>query len=281
MRWSWLANAFSKLLRPGAGALLLAGTLSAALKAAGPRRAVAVKNLSIALPEAPPEKIKRLVNETYSHMVWVAEEFLILQRDPAQVLEWVAADGADILSRYAKGGAILITGHVGNWEITAAWIAQSGYRVTAIVREPDDSEDRGLIGSMRRRAGVMCLPKSATMKSAISILKKGEFLGILPDQHGGDEGIMAPFFGIETPTSRGPAFFAYTSGCPLIPIFSRRVAPFRHEIRIAPPIAWEKRATRDETLFGITKLVNESIERMILEAPGQWLAQHRRFREIY
>jgi KDO2-lipid IV(A) lauroyltransferase len=281
MRWSWLANVFSKLLRPGASARILAVILSGLLKAIGPRRAVARKNLSIALPEAPPREIKRLVNETYCHMVWVAEEFLVLQRDPSQVLEWVTVDGADILSRYSESGAILITGHVGNWEIMAAWIAQSGYRVTAIVREPDDEGDRGLIDSMRQRAGVRCLPRSATMKSAVSILKRGEFLGILPDQHGGSEGIMAPFFGIETSTSQGPAFFAYMTGRPLIPIFSRRLAPFRHEIKIAPPIAWEKQTTRSETVLSITKLVNKSIESMILEAPGQWLAQHRRFREFY
>jgi KDO2-lipid IV(A) lauroyltransferase len=237
--------------------------------------------LGIALPEASSEEIERLVNETYSHLIWVGVEFLALGRDPSQVLDWVEASGEDILDRFAGRGAILITGHVGNWEITAAWLAQRGYKVTAIVREPDDSGERGLIEEMRTSAGVRCLPKGASMMNAVSILKSGEFLGILPDQHGGAGGIMTPFFGVNTSTSQGPAVFAYLTGRPLIPIFSHRISPFRHSVRIAPPIAWEKQATRDETILHITKLINESVENMIKEAPGQWLAQHRRFREIY
>lgn len=251
------------------------------LRLAGPRRATARKNLNIVLPGASKEEIERLVNETYAHLVWVGVEFLALRRDPAQVLDWVEASGDEILDSFAGKGAILITGHVGNWEITAAWLAQRGYNVTAIVREPDDIGERGLIEEMRTHAGVRCLPRSASMTNAVSILKRGEFLGILPDQHGGGEGIMAPFFGVMTSTSQGPAVFAYLTGRPLIPIFSHRISPFHHRVRIAPPISWEKGATRDETILHITKLINASLENMIKEAPGQWLAQHRRFREFY
>ncbi|MDR0648199.1 MAG: lysophospholipid acyltransferase family protein [Synergistaceae bacterium] len=281
MKLAWLARALAGALRPGASSRLTAAVLTPLLKLAGPRRATARKNLSIALPEAPPEEIERLVSETYAHIVWTGTEFLALQREPSQILEWVDSQGGEILDGLVGKGAILITGHVGNWEITAAWLAQRGYKLTAIVREPRDEGERGLIGDMRSRAGVRSLPKTASMTSAAQVLKRGEFLGILPDQHGGSKGIKAPFFGVRTSTPQGPAFFAWLTGRPLVPIFSRRVAPFRHRIRIAQPIAWEKCATRDETILRITTLVNESIERMILEAPGQWLAQHRRFREIY
>ncbi|MDR1019940.1 MAG: lysophospholipid acyltransferase family protein [Synergistaceae bacterium] len=281
MKLAWLARALAGVLRPGASSRLAAAILTPLLELAGPRRATARKNLSIVLPEAPPEEIERLVSETYAHIVWTGTEFLALQRDPAQVLDWVDAQGSEILDGLVGRGAILVTGHVGNWEITAAWLAQRGYKVTAIVREPGDKGERGLIEDMRSRAGVRCLPKTASMTGAVSILKSGEFLGILPDQHGGRNGIMAPLFGVQTSTSHGPAFFAYLTGRPLVPIFSRRVEPFRHRIRIAPPIQWERSATRDGTILRVTTLVNKSIEDMILEAPGQWLAQHRRFREIY
>jgi KDO2-lipid IV(A) lauroyltransferase len=274
-------SVISRLLRPGARAGCAAAVLSSILKIIGPRRRVAGKNLNIVLPGEPREKIKRLVNETYNHLTWVGIEFIVLQRDPRQVLEWVTPENAHILDCLRGKGAILITGHVGNWEIVAAWLAQSGYRLTAIVREPDDIRERGMIEDMRTRVGVECLPKSARMTHAVSLLKRGDFLGVLPDQYGGRNGVKAPFFGVETSTSQGPAVFAYLTGRPLVPVFSHREAPFRHKIRVAPPIAWEKLSTKEETLLYITRLVNESLERMILEAPGQWFAQHRRFRELY
>jgi KDO2-lipid IV(A) lauroyltransferase len=279
---SWkisLVKLLSRWLRPGFSANCLAVFLSAALKIAGPRRGVAYENLSLVLPEEPKGEIRRFVNETYEHMVWMAIEFIMLQRDARQALLWVEYENAELLDSLAGKGAILLTGHVGNWELTAAWLAQRGYSVTAIVREPRDGDERSLIENMRERVGVKCLPKTTSMTRAVSLLKRGEFLGILPDQYGGAAGVIAPLFGVETSTSQGAAAFAYLTGRPLIPIFSRRLSPCRHKIRIAPPIEWEKLATRDETILDVTRKVNEIVERMILEAPGQWLAQHRRFKD--
>jgi KDO2-lipid IV(A) lauroyltransferase len=243
---------------------------------------VASQNLRFVLPDESPEGIKRLVGKTYDHLVWVALEFIMLQRDPKQVLDWVEVENASLLDSLVGEGAILLTSHVGNWEIVAAWLAQMGYRVTAIVRESRDVAERGLIYGMRQRVGVRCMAKTASMKGAISILRRGEFLGILPDQHDGGPGsVRVPLFGVEVSTPQGPGAFAYLTGRPLIPIFSRRLSPCRHLIRIAPPIGWEKLATREETILDITRRVNGAVELMIKEAPGQWLAQHRRFRGTY
>ena len=149
------------------------------------------------------------------------------------------------------------------------------------VRESDDRDERGLIADMRTRLGVMSMSKRAPMTRAVSLLKRGEFLGILPDQHGGNEGIPVPFFGLETSTSPGPAVFAHHTGAPLVPIFSHRIAPCRHRIRIAPPVEWQKLSNRDDTIRAVTRKINEVVEQMVHEAPDQWLAQHKRFKEYY
>jgi KDO2-lipid IV(A) lauroyltransferase len=271
---------FSKLLRPGWTSGCAAAFLRAPLRLFSPRWRVAALNLSIAFPEKSEAERKKILGETYDHLVWTGIEFIVLQKNPRAALDWVEAENGELLDELDGKGAILLTGHVGNWELTAAWIAQSGHRVTAIVRESDDEGERGLIEGMRERAGLMCLSKNLPMTRSVSILKRGEFLGILPDQHGGPLGLSVPFFGVETSTSPGAAVFAYLTGKPLIPIFSRRVAPFRHKVRFGPPIEWERLESRDAAIFAITKKINETVERMIREAPGQWLAQHRRFREL-
>lgn len=234
------------------------------------------------MPSASQGEIRALTDATYDHMIWTGIEFIALQRDPRMILEWADSEGAEILERASGSGAILLTGHVGNWELTAAWVAQMGWPITAIVRESDDESERGAIDSMREHVGVHCMPKTAPMRRAVSLVKGGGFLGILPDQHESADtnGIMVPYFGIETGTARGPAVFALLTGRPLIPVFSHRVAPFRHKIRVAPPIVWSESASRDETIWNITKKINEVMEAMVLEAPGQWLAAHRRFREL-
>ena len=280
MNWkSALVGALARFLRPGLRAQCTALPLSLLLRAAAPRRSVALQNLAIALPELSESERRELLSGTYNHMVWTAVEFIMLQRNPRLVLDWVETEGAELLG--SPQGAILLTGHVGNWELTAAWIAQSGHRVTAIVRESDDPSERGLINDMRSRVGVLTMSKNAPMTRAISLLRRGELLGILPDQHGGRDGIEVPFFGIKTSTSPGAAVFAYLTKLPLIPIYSRRLSPCRHRIRFGPVIEWEKLSTRDETIADITSKINRAVEQMVLEAPGQWLAQHKRFKGHY
>ncbi|GHV54758.1 lipid A biosynthesis acyltransferase [Synergistales bacterium] len=246
----------------------------------GPRRSVAAKNLSIALPNESKESIAHLVDATYEHLVWTGLELIILQREPKQALLWVEAENAELLDELYGKGAILMTPHVGSWELAGAWVAQRGCKVTVIARDPDDGEDRDLINGMRRRTGIMLLSRGGSMKPAISVLKRGEFLGILPDQHGGGEGISVPFFGIETSTSHGPAVFAYLTGRPIVPVLSRRLSPFRHKVKVCPPIEPGGYRSRDEAIFEMTRAVNKSVEQAILEAPGQWLAQHKRFKEM-
>ncbi len=282
MTWkSSLVDLIAHILRPGWRAGIVAVPLVALLRLAGPRAAVARKNLEIALPDETPERRRQILRGTYEHMIWVGLEALMLQRDPSQVLEWVEVEGSERLEALRGKPAILFMGHVGNWELTACWIAQMGHKVTAIVRESDDCDERGLIADMRARFGVMSMSKRVPMTRAVSLLKRGEFLGILPDQHGGNEGIPVPFFGLETSTSPGAAVFAYLTGAPLVPIFSHRIAPCRHRIRVASPVEWEKRKDRDDTIREITRKINEVVEGMVREAPDQWLAQHKRFKEYY
>jgi KDO2-lipid IV(A) lauroyltransferase len=212
-------------------------------------------------------------------MIWTGIEFAALQRDPKQALEWVEVENAAALDD--SSGGILLACHVGNWELAAAWVAQSGHKISAIVQEPGDAAESGMIASMRANAGVTCIPKTDPMTRAVGALRRNEFLAIMPDQHGGEEGVPAPLFGLETSTSRGPAVFAYLTGRPIIPAYTCRVAPFRHKLRFGEPLAWKSAGGRDETILEITIAVNAEIEKIIREAPGQWLAQHRRFREHY
>jgi KDO2-lipid IV(A) lauroyltransferase len=242
------------------------------------RKRVARRNLEIVLPGHTAKERDKILWRTYDNLVWTGIEFTVLQREPVDVLDWIDVKNPEALD---CGGGILIACHVGNWELAVAWGVQSGLKITAIVREPPDLSERGVIAEMRMNAGVRFISKTAPMTQALGVLKRNEFLAIMPDQHGGGEGIKAPLFGLETATPRGAAVFAYLTKKPLIPVYTHRVAPFRHVMRFGEPIEWKMAGSRDETVLAITRAVNLEVERIIREAPDQWLAQHRRFREYY
>ena len=59
-----------------------------------------------------------------------------------------------------------------------------------------------------------------------------------------------------------------------------RIAPFRLKIVFEAPIEWEKGTDRDSTIEDITVKVNLALEKMIKRTPGQWLWQHKRFKDV-
>ncbi|MDR3165567.1 MAG: lysophospholipid acyltransferase family protein [Synergistaceae bacterium] len=268
-----------KIVRPGASAACLALFFRGLVRLAPIRKQTAARNLEIALPEKTPRERGAILWKTYDHLIWMGIEFAALQRDPRLVLDWVDFENESALDD-SKGG-ILLASHVGNWELCGSRLAQGGHVVTAIVRESCDDEERGVIAEMRVRAGWKFISHTSSMMPALAVLKRNEFLAIMPDQHASSAGIAVPFFGLATSTPQGPAVFAYLTKKPIIPVYIRRIRPFKHVMRIGEPIKWEDTGERGRTIYGITAAVNREVEQMVREAPDQWLAQHKRFKEHY
>lgn len=261
---------------------MLAASFLLPLKLIKPRKDVAMKNIDIAFPDLSGKEKKKILAESYHNIIWTGVETLALQRDPSIKEDWICeAEGLEHLAnaRAAGKGIIGISGHIGNWELAASILSRQ-VPITAIVRKPDNKFYSDLIEVLRARSGIETLDKRESMMRGVTVLRRNEVFAIMPDQHGGREGIMAPFFGIETSTLAGPAVFAYLTGAPIIPIQIIRLAPFKFKMIIDPPLRWEKLGDRSSTILDITIRTNRCIENMIRRSPGQWLWQHRRFKEI-
>ncbi len=274
-------NAIARFSAPGWRAKALAGFLKFALSSTRPRQREALANLALAYPGSDEAFREKILREVYGHLAWMTAEYLALQRDPPQSLSWVhRVTGEEFLSEaLEKGkGAIILTGHLGNWELLAAWLCQRGYPLTAIVRDPDDDDYRQTILDFRTRVGLKTLPKTANMKAAVDLLRKGGFLGILSDQLAGcNEGLPVPFMGHSAYTFAGAASLGILAGCPILPVFSFREAPFHHRVEIDAPIPFPEGKDRKERVLELTRRCNQAIENAIRRAPGQWLWLHRRW----
>jgi KDO2-lipid IV(A) lauroyltransferase len=282
MGWKRTAiNAIARFSAPGWRAKSLAGFLGFALACTRPREREALANLALAYPDSDEAFRMKTLREVYDHLAWMTAEYLALQRNPSQCLSWVQrVVGEEFLREALEAGkgAIILTGHMGNWELLAAWLCRRGYPVTAIVRDPDDTDFRETIADFRTRVGLKTLPKTANMKAAVNLLRKGGFLGILSDQLAGrNEGLPVPFMGHPAYTFAGAASLGILTGCPILPVFSFREAPFRHRIEIAPPLPFPEGTDRKERILDLTLRCNEAIEDAVRRTPGQWLWLHRRW----
>jgi len=176
------------------------------------------------------------------------------------------------------GGVIVVTAHFGNWEVLAASIARLGYDLSVIARDANDTDTANIINRSRERAGEEVLPRES-VRRMLRVLRDGDVLGILPDQHANRGGIWVPFMGHPACTATGPATLAQRTGAKIVPGFARRTADNRLDVYFLPPIDIPDTDDREADIRRGTEMVNEVLGEQIRRYPEQWVWMHRRWRE--
>ena len=274
--------AFARSIRPGWRADLLAGALISPLKLIGVRKEVARRNITLCFPEKDKAEREKILAESYESMIWTGVEMLAWQHDPTLIDRMIVEQNGveNIKKAWAEGrGAVLFSAHLGSWELGAAWCSRH-FPFHGLVRHSDSPFQKKLIETLRERSGLRTISKDSSMKRVITLLRHNETIGVLADQHWGDEGVPAPFFGQKTSTASGPAAFSVLTKAPMIPMAFTRLEPFKFRLSIGGPITPPAEMEREEAVRCLTIRMNEEYEKMIRANPGQWLWQHRRFREV-
>ena len=173
----------------------------------------------------------------------------------------------------AKGrGALLVTGHLGCWELLGAWLAHGldgAAVVTGTVRNPAVDQ---LLQDRRRALGIEPLARDRGARPVLRALAAGLVVGVLIDQNTGVASAQTPFLGQPAPTPLGPARIARRRGVPLLPAVIVR-EDTGWVVRHGDPI--DPAATSDE--YELTAQCNRALEDLIRRNPDQWVWFHDRW----
>lgn len=246
------------------------------------RRRIALGNLTVAFPELPPAARRRLGRRSFEHLgVMAAELCRTLREPPDRTLAGVGLEGLEHLAAVmaAHGRALVVTAHLGNWELLSLAHRLTGFPLAIVVRPLDAPWLDALVRRLRAAAGVEIIEKSRAVRPVLEALKRGRLVAILLDQNATRrEGVFVPFFGRLASTSRSVATIAVRTGTPVIPLFIRRDDGGRHRVIVVPPLYPPHRPTVDEAVVELTTACAGAIERAIRAAPDQWLWMHDRWR---
>jgi KDO2-lipid IV(A) lauroyltransferase len=176
-------------------------------------------------------------------------------------------------------GVIALTGHIGNFELLAAWFSLRGYKVTVIGRELYDPRLDRLLVQNREKVGVENIPTTAGVKPIMRALKAGRVLGVLADQDSSRvRGVFVDFFGRPARTPVGPILLPYKTGSSIIPIAVVRVGKNRYKIIIKPELKLAVSDDREKDIVDVTQRCTQVLESIIRQHPDQWLWMHDRWK---
>jgi KDO2-lipid IV(A) lauroyltransferase len=237
-----------------------------------PRERLAVdRNLARVLPDWSRAARARAVGETFARFACCFADLLVLNRRRPDRLERTLAgvDGEEHLDRAldAGHGVILLTGHLGNWDLAGRLLARRRGRPTHVVLSAE--QEAALEGYLRREQPGLRYVTRRQASAALDLwaaLRRAEVVAMQADRATGERGDAAvPFFGAPAAFPLGPFLLARASGAPVVPAFCLMTDDGRYRVAIEPPIrvapGGEHAALR--TTVGL-------LERVVRGHPTQW-----------
>jgi len=197
----------------------------------------------------------------------------------SQIRPLVDVEGLEHFDKvYRRGkGVIGITGHIGNFELLAAWFAGEGYKAAAIGRKMYDERLNRLLVNNRKAMGVVNLDTQDSPRKFLKILKEGYVLGVLIDTDSMRvRSEFIPAFGRLSNTPVGQSILGLKTGAGFVPVACVRNGK-RYKIIIKPEITIERTDDFDKDVYNITKKCTEVLEEIINEYKDQWIWIHNRW----
>lgn len=244
----------------------------------------AMDNLAIAFPESHPVLRNAMTTAMFKNLGRNVFDFLNLKdATPGKLASLVeSVQGMEWFEQaVARGrGVIVITGHIGCWELMPPYFASLGYHTAVVGRRMKDPKLDDQLVAVRASVGVTTIDRDSSPREMVGSLRRGEILGVLIDQHTDVGGMYVPFFEKPAFTPTGVAKLACITGSPIVPMADFLNRDGKHTIRVLPPIVppdviTNKLATVEE----LTAECSLAVEQLIRIDPKQWVWFHHRWRE--
>lgn len=191
------------------------------------------------------------------------------------------------LALAAGTGAILVSPHLGNWELGGLGLADLGYTINMLTyREPDEKVN-DLREAVRRERGIRYIyvdrddVSPLAIIEAVNALRRNEVLAILADRDGSSHTIRIDFFGRPTNIPVGAAYLALASAAPVIPVFVLQEKG-RYATIMEEPIFFKGRhGEHDRAIRSGMEKILTVFERYIRAYPDQWFNFYDFFGKIH
>ena len=214
--------------------------------------------------------------------VYLLEFFTMTKRlQPGYIESHIHIDHIEYLNEVLErgNGAILVSAHLGNWEMGGAVLPLLGYSLSVVALAHKDPRVNALFNAQREIFGAQVIQTDMAVRRVIENLKQNRLVAILGDRDFGNHGLMMDFLGQPSLIPKGAAYFSLKTGTPIIPVFFLRTADNHFKINVYPPITpphCPGGKLKNEFIIEYMQKYLTIIENEIRKNPTQWLL----FREV-
>lgn len=250
-----------------------------------PHRRIGMRNLAIAFPDRSLAARRRILRRSLQNLGRTAVELVRLPRLSDDELRRMVrfedeAWWAEAITRERGTGALILSGHFGNWELLVYAHGRRGHPVSMVHRGIANPLIDRWVNAIRARAGTRLVRKANAAMGVLRAMRRGDLLVLPFDQNSTrDLGVFVPFFGLAASTNSGIARIGLRSGAPIVPVFIvRQGRTARHVVHVLPILAAEHTGDFERDVVYNTERFSRVFEDMVRRHPEQWLWVHRRWK---
>jgi KDO2-lipid IV(A) lauroyltransferase len=260
-----------------------AGIGAAAWALLGRLRRVGMRNLEMAFPETTEAERERILRGVYRSLGWQLGEFCKMSGYTAeQASKFIRYDGLEhYLAARAEGkGVLVLTGHLGAWELSSFYHSLMGYPMSLVIRRLDNPLVDAFVNRIRCLHGNKVIHKDDFARGLLTSMHRGETVGILMDTNmTPPQGVFVPYFGVEACTASGLARVALHSGAAVLPGFLVwEATEKKYVLRFGEELELIRTGDGTRDIVANTALFTATIEAYVRRYPEQWLWVHRRWK---
>ena len=247
------------------------------------RKAIAVKNISIAFPELNKKERKKLLYSTYQHFGMVLIDFLRLnkyKREKDINLVKIPSDSIKLFKE--NNGGILLSAHLGNWEYLGSSLGLHEIHCVGVAQIQHSNGANTFFNELRESKMTKIISVNAGSKMMMKSMIDGAYLGLISDQNAGKKGSSATFFGKKVSVPKGVGVFHVKTNFPILLGFCILLPDFSYDLSFKLLDFKDLPNNIDEAVKIINQKYTMLLEQKIREYPSQYFWFHRKWpKKIY
>lgn len=215
----------------------------------------------------------RMARSAFRHFAYAIVDFFYIPNvTPDNMHKYIAEiRGREHLDAALRAGhgSIIVTVHMGSWELAGASMGMLGVPITVVALPHKDPRVDQIFTDTRAEGDIEVVPIGGAMTKLLQALKRNRVIALVSDRDVRGNGLRLPFFGHPARVPVGHAKLALKTGAWIVPGSTYRVEDHRIVLDILPPIVPDPQTDTVESLTGRALAV---LEDMIRRHPDQWFS---------
>ncbi len=237
-------------------------------------------NIKKILGDIDDAKKKNLYKKMWSNYGMTFVEYSFLKKFKNENFH-IKIKGEELITKIKNENkpVVFVSGHFANYELMSMELAKRGVKLATIYRPLNNFLLNPFMEYVRRKNVCNNQIKKGIVgiRDAINYINKNFSIALMIDQRV-SEGEKIEFFNQKALTTTLPAQLALKYKCDIFPIYLSREENNNFVMEMLKPISTNNFENNEVSKISITKLLNESLEKMILKDPGQWILTHNRWK---